>query len=445
MSETFYQAFEARHRGPRALIKQRLEVYLPFVKQLHSLYPQGTALDLGCGRGEWLELLKELHVDARGVDLDPGMLSECSKLGLSVSANDILVSLQALTKNSQMLISGFHVAEHLAFEELKRLIAEALRTLQPGGLLILETPNPENLVVGTANFYLDPTHQRPIPHPLLTFLADYYGFARVKLLRLQEAPEVCNNATPSLLNVLNGVSPDYAVIAQKKAPKKLLAVFDGLFAQEFGISMETLATRYEHAMQQNFMLTLESVQQTIQQNFTPVLTLAQQSMQQTIHSRQLLEVQLRQAEIQLVSKVSEIQHLTAELLTKNATIHQLETQLANSIHATQRLTSSYSWRITLPLRIITRPIRAILKKTSNFLHTTDKWLVNYPMLRYRLKTLLRHYPSIYAFILQSKDCFSAYQPPATDSTLTTASYPFTPTERIIYNTLKQALLLKEQR
>ena len=88
--------------------------------------------------------------------------------------------------------------------------------LMPGGLLILETPNPENLVVGTSHFYLDPTHQRPIPPELLSFLPEYYGFAKLKTLRLQERRELSGGKAPTLFDVLDGVSPDCAVVAQKE-------------------------------------------------------------------------------------------------------------------------------------------------------------------------------------------------------------------------------------
>ena len=77
MSSDFYRAFEDRYRGSRDLIKSRLRVYLPFVEPLKALYSDCIAVDLGCGRGEWLELLKEKGIGAHGVDLDDGMLSAC--------------------------------------------------------------------------------------------------------------------------------------------------------------------------------------------------------------------------------------------------------------------------------------------------------------------------------------------------------------------------------
>ena len=251
-----YKAFEDLHRGSHELIKSRLGVYLPFVEVIKSIYPPAPssstatpaieALDLGCGRGEWLELLKENGVSAEGIDLDDDMLSACRVQGLKVATGDAVAYLQTLPNNSRSVISGFHIAEHLSLEDLKIVVEESLRVLKPAGLLILEVPNTENLVVGTSSFYFDPTHQRPLPSQLLTFLTDYFGFARSKLLRLQEPAPLRDELTPvSLFNVLSAVSPDYAVIAQKQGDAIVLARFDVLFNQTYGLSLDVLAIRYQ--------------------------------------------------------------------------------------------------------------------------------------------------------------------------------------------------------
>ena len=148
------------------------------------------------------------------------MLLACRELNLNVCQADALDYLRGLTANKLNVITAFHVVEHISFDALRQLVDEAYRVLKPGGLLILETPNSENLVVGTADFYLDPTHQRPLPEQLLSFVVEYSGFARVKTLFLQESPELVKSQWTSLFNVLGGVSPDYAIVAQKKATSK---------------------------------------------------------------------------------------------------------------------------------------------------------------------------------------------------------------------------------
>ena len=244
MNDDFYRSFEDKFRGSRELIKSRLQVYLPFVQPLLRFYPSANAVDLGCGRGEWLELLAENGFEALGVDLDDAMLSACRERGLCVQTGDALVFLRALPDQSQAIVSGFHIAEHLPFKTLQALVQDALRVLVPGGLLILETPNPENLVTGTSVFYLDPTHLRPLPPQLLAFLPEYAGFKRSRVLRLQESPDLSKGSI-SLLNVLNGVSPDYAVVAQKEGSDDMLAALQSAFEAEYGLTLEALANRYQ--------------------------------------------------------------------------------------------------------------------------------------------------------------------------------------------------------
>ena len=241
----FYRAFEDRHRGSRELIKSRLQVYLPFVEPLKMIDAASIALDLGCGRGEWLELLQDNGIQAKGVDLDEGMLLACHKLNLDVHQGDALDYLRGLEADSLNVVSAFHVVEHIAFETLRELTTEAYRVLKPGGLLILETPNSENLVVGTSTFYLDPTHQKPLPAQLLSFVVEYSGFDRVKTLYLQDSQSLATAQQTSLVNVLGGVSPDYSIVAQKKSTKAISALFDKPFEQSYGLRLDALAARYD--------------------------------------------------------------------------------------------------------------------------------------------------------------------------------------------------------
>ena len=243
MSDQFYRAFEEKFRGPRGLIQQRLEVYLPFVQPVCAAYPEALVLDLGCGRGEWLELLQKNSIAAMGVDLDTGMLAACQQINLKVQYQDALESLKQLQDGSASVVSAFHLVEHLPFDRVKDLVAECHRVLKPGGLLIMETPNPENFMVATHNFYLDPTHLRPIPPDLLAFVPEYLGYESVKILRLQETAGVKTRPNLSMLDVLTGASPDYAVVAQKAGHTALKQSLQGLFDQAFGISGYALFER----------------------------------------------------------------------------------------------------------------------------------------------------------------------------------------------------------
>ncbi|WP_460836307.1 class I SAM-dependent methyltransferase, partial [Massilia agri] len=249
---TFYRAFEDRFRGSRDTIKERLRAYARFTDPLLQLPGTRAVLDLGCGRGEWLELLGESGFDARGVDLDEGMLAACRERGLNARHGDALAALREQADGSLAMVSCFHLVEHLPFDLVRELVAEALRTLQPGGLLVMETPNPENLTVGATSFYLDPSHVHPLPPGLLGFAAEYAGFGRTRIVRLQEDPALRTAQRIPLISVLEGVSPDYAVVAQKAAGPDLLSPFDAAFDAAWGLTLGELAHRFEeHAASQH--------------------------------------------------------------------------------------------------------------------------------------------------------------------------------------------------
>lgn len=243
MNHDFYMALEDEFRGGREEIKNRLTAYLPFVNGLKDVCASVKAIDIGCGRGEWLELLSEQKVEAIGVDVNDSMIAFCKGLNLNVVHDDVLSYLRRLVDESVGIISGFHIAEHLSFETLRSVISEAKRVLMPGGILILETPNPENITVGTSSFYIDPTHNKPIPPQLISFLTRFEGFERNKILRLQEANGVLDDV--SVFTILTGVSPDYAVIAQKKCLENTSKQLDSLFNVEVGVTLIELAEKYE--------------------------------------------------------------------------------------------------------------------------------------------------------------------------------------------------------
>lgn len=182
--EDFYIALEDGLRGSRAMISQRLRVYLPLLSDNGLGAAEKSVLDVGCGRGEWLELLREEGFTAQGVDVNEIQAAHCRELGLEVIAADALTYLRGLPDASFGVVTCFHVVEHLPLDKLLALIHEMHRVLQPGGLLLCETPNPRNVLVGTCNFYYDPTHRNPLPSPVLQIMLEHQGLERVQVLEL---------------------------------------------------------------------------------------------------------------------------------------------------------------------------------------------------------------------------------------------------------------------
>jgi SAM-dependent methyltransferase len=178
----FYMALEDRFRGERSDIYDRLSVYLPLID------PGSLAIDLGCGRGEWLALLRDNHIQAIGIDTSERMVKTCENLKFKVLQTDILAYMATLANDSVGSVTGFHIMEHLPFDTVIQVFSETLRVLKPGGVAIFETPNPENVLVGSCNFYIDPTHRNPLPSSMVQFLAIEVGFVNTKIEYLHPNP-----------------------------------------------------------------------------------------------------------------------------------------------------------------------------------------------------------------------------------------------------------------
>lgn len=327
LSDTFYRAFEDRFRGSRELIRSRLIQYTPLLTTVAAGSIQRTALDLGCGRGEWLELLKENGFVASGCDLDSAMLAACRERNLEVYQIDALDALRGAPTASLSIVSGFHIAEHLPFSSLQALFVEATRTLEPGGVLILETPNPENVKVSSHTFHLDPTHQKPLPPALLAFMAEFYGFDHSNIVRLQEDSSIISAKRTTLHNVMFGTSPDYALIAQKVAATPNAEGSDNMLSSSFGIRDEELVNRFDCQQQ----LTSQNVE-----NVSLELAAFHSNLQQ-IDKR----ISVMTTEIGILKEAIETDRLDRDAQQK----------------IIEQIYSSSSWKITSPLRWLVAAVR----------------------------------------------------------------------------------------
>ena len=218
--DALYMALEDQFRGSREEIKERLRIYLPILKEAKLGSEKMPILDVGCGRGEWLELLKEQNLKAQGVDINRVLSENCREQGLDVIERDVIVHLRSLPDASLGAVTGFHIIEHLPFEVVVNLIDEIVRVLKPGGVAILETPNPENVLVGSNTFYLDPTHRNPLPSALVKFIAEARGLCRVEVMHLhsQDVHRVKEAGLDEMTKRFNDLfyGPlDYAVVGWK--------------------------------------------------------------------------------------------------------------------------------------------------------------------------------------------------------------------------------------
>ena len=219
-----YESFENHFRGTKEEIRAKQEEYLPYIKK------GSRVIDLGSGRGEFLELLKENGFDACGVERYEKFATDTANRGLNVVQADALEYIKQLEEESVGTITAFQVAEHLDTVQLLELIITAYEKLEKGGVLIMETPNPRCLSIYTNSFYLDSTHTKPIHPKAMEYYAEVAGFSNISTLYTKSSrvpyelpliPEGTFDDTQkynngiSLLSDLIWGSQDYALIAKK--------------------------------------------------------------------------------------------------------------------------------------------------------------------------------------------------------------------------------------
>ncbi|MCS7024652.1 MAG: methyltransferase domain-containing protein [Bryobacteraceae bacterium] len=175
--------FSERFRGPEEEVRQRLQRY---VSQFEGAR---RVVDLGCGRGEFLECLQAAGIPACGVEKNEELVRLCRAKGLSVDHGDIFSYLAQLPAGSVDGIFCAQLVEHLSFAQITELVERSAQALPPGGKLVMETPNPGCLAIFASHFYLDPTHLRPVPPQLLAFLFEEHGFGQIAVEYVNFASE----------------------------------------------------------------------------------------------------------------------------------------------------------------------------------------------------------------------------------------------------------------
>lgn len=209
-----YFAYEARMRGSTASVRAKQEVYVD------DFRGQAPVLDVGCGRGELLVLLREAGIEARGVDADADMVGYARGEGLDVEQADALAHLESLEDGSLGGIFAGQVVEHLPAPALVRLLELAARKLRPGGLFVAETINPLS-PLALRSYFADLTHAQPLVPDTLALLARQAGFREVETrylnepaekLALPDDPTIAANVRK--LNELLFAPLDYAILAR---------------------------------------------------------------------------------------------------------------------------------------------------------------------------------------------------------------------------------------
>ena len=178
-----YGRFAERFRGTDEYVKRGQQMYRRYFEGCQAV------LVIGCGRGEFLEMMREAGVPARGIDLSEESVATCRHKNLEAETADLFLYLADLPEASLDGIFCSQVVEHLPPERLPEMIKLCASRLRRGGVIAIETPNPECLAIFATHFYLDPTHTRPVPHALLTFYLEEFGVGNIEVHRLSPAVE----------------------------------------------------------------------------------------------------------------------------------------------------------------------------------------------------------------------------------------------------------------
>jgi SAM-dependent methyltransferase len=175
MDESFY----SRMRGDMSQLRERFENRYDILEHVLGIDRMGKqlhCLDLGCGSGEWLDVLKDNGHVVFGIDHDKRMTALCRKKGYEALSGDFFDALGSIDDHSFDLVSLFHVVEHLGINDICRLLDEFHRICRTGFHLLIEVPNIHNPFLSTANFFLDPTHRTKLPLELLDHLMDVFHY-----------------------------------------------------------------------------------------------------------------------------------------------------------------------------------------------------------------------------------------------------------------------------
>jgi len=203
--------FAEKFRGSEDYVREHARMYAARFEGCSNV------LDVGCGRGELLETLRAAGIGARGIDLNDDSIALCRGRGLGVEKADLFVYLADLPDASLDGIVCCQVVEHLPPQHLPEFVQLAQPKLRPGATLAIETPNPECLAIFATHFFLDPTHQRPIPPMLMAFYLEEAGLGRIEIERLHPALETMPSlaALPEEFRNEFFGPLDYAIFAKK--------------------------------------------------------------------------------------------------------------------------------------------------------------------------------------------------------------------------------------
>ena len=281
MNSNYYLKFENKFRGDREKILKLFNSYEPLIDLLIQKNPSANLLDIGCGRGEWLQKCRNKFSECIGIESDRSMINVCRDNHLNVIEGDAIAKLAEFPAGSVSVITVFHVIEHLEHNQLIELINHFQRVLTDDGVLIMETPSIDNLIVSTKLFHIDHTHINPINPEAISFHLEECGFKNVKHLYINGGP-LQEASHLKITRILNGVAQDLCIIATKTT-----RTFDIIFNKNstwysnLNIGITTLEAAIDHDLKleslvNNFQRSMLENKKIIDQNNSEINNLKEE-------------------------------------------------------------------------------------------------------------------------------------------------------------------------
>ena len=231
MTSNFYLAFENEFRGDTESILSQFSKYDFLIDLIIKDIENPKFIDIGSGRGEWIQKWSNKVEDCFGIENDQEMISLCREKGLNIIDGDAIDILPTLSTNSVSILTMFHMIEHINYKQCRKILSECYRVLSEDGIFIIETPSIDNLIVSTNTFYLDHTHISHINPEALKFSMKSIGFDKVSDFYINGGP-MKDDKHSKITRILNGVAQDLLIVATKNVSKSKLIFHEDIDWQE---------------------------------------------------------------------------------------------------------------------------------------------------------------------------------------------------------------------
>ncbi|AAZ58720.1 hypothetical protein PMN2A_1230 [Prochlorococcus marinus str. NATL2A] len=305
MTSNFYLDFENKFRGDTESILSQFSKYDFLIDLIIKDIEKPKLIDIGSGRGEWVQKWSNKIENCFGIENDQEMISLCTEKGLNIIDGDALDILPTLSTNSVSILTMFHMIEHINYKQSFKILSECYRVLSEDGVFIIETPSIDNLIVSTNTFYLDQTHISHINPEAIKFSMKSIGFETVSDFYINGGP-MKNENHSKITRILNGVAQDLLIVATKNVSKSQLIFSEDIdWQQKLNQAPKTMDACVDFDLRnEKILLELENINASSQTEITSL----KNSLSNQLNAFELLnnEVNILKNDLKYILKIYRI-------------------------------------------------------------------------------------------------------------------------------------------